>query len=58
MAAYAVEVKIINGQPETAAAEAETYIETLDSTNDAIISVDVVGGNDFVTFIIVHNVGA
>lgn len=58
MAVYAVEVKVINGQPSAAAAEAETYIETLDSTNDSIISVDVVGNNEFVTFFITHNVGA
>lgn len=54
MAAYAVEIKVINGPPETAATEAETYIETLDSTTGAIVDLTIVGNNEFVTFIITH----
>ncbi len=54
MALYTVEVKQINGTPEAAAAEAETYIETLDDGTQTILAIDVVGDNMFVTFFITH----
>lgn len=55
MAAYAVNYELFRGEVEDAMAAAETYIETLDSTNDSIISIDVVGDNNFVTIMICHN---
>ena len=56
MAAYNAVVKRIRGvNNDTTAALIQAYIESLDSTNDAIISVDVVGDNNYVTAIIVHN---
>ena len=54
MAAYAVEVYELNGTPEDAAAEAETYIETLDDTTQTILDINIVGDNMFVTFFITH----
>jgi hypothetical protein len=56
MAAYNAVVKRIRGvNNDTTAAAIQAYIESLDSTNDTIISVDVVGDNNYVTAIIVHN---
>lgn len=55
MAAYAVNFELFRGEVENAMADAETYIETLDSTNDSIISVTMVGDNNFVTICVLHN---
>lgn len=54
MAAYSVEVYQLNGTPDAAAAEAEAYIDTLDSTTGAILSINIVGDNMFVTIFITH----
>lgn len=54
MAAYSVEVKQLNGTPQAAADEAEAYIDTLDSTTGAILSINIVGDNMFVTIFITH----
>lgn len=55
MAAYDVVVKKIRGTPETIDDLMVTYIETLDSTNNIIISINTVGDNNFVTALITHN---
>jgi len=54
MANYAVVDKVITGTPTVAMAEAETYIETLDETTGAIISLQVVGNNEYITICIIH----
>jgi uncharacterized radical SAM superfamily protein len=54
MADYIVTTKIIRGTAVEVAAAAETYLETLDSTTKAVISIDVVGDNSTVTMIILH----
>ena len=54
MAAYVVTDKVIRGTPTAVAAAAETYLETIDSTTQAVISIDVVGDNNNVTMIILH----
>lgn len=55
MAAYAINYELFRGTIEDAMAAAETYIETLDSTNDSIIDVSVVGDNNYVTILVCHN---
>jgi len=56
MAAYNAIVKRLRGVNNDATmAVIQAYIESLDSTNDAIISVDIVGDNNYITAIIVHN---
>lgn len=55
MAAYNVIVKRIRGvNNDTTAAAIQAYIESLDSTAQAIISVDVVGDNNYITCVITH----
>jgi hypothetical protein len=54
MANYFVTRKVIRGTAVAVAAEAETYLETIDSTTQAVISIDVVGDNSTVTMIILH----
>jgi len=54
MAAYAVVDKIIRGQPTEVLAEAETYLETLDSTNNPLYLIQCVGDNNYVTLLIIH----
>lgn len=56
MAAYNAVVKRLRGVNNDATmAVIQAYIEALDSTNEAIISVDIVGDNNYITAIIVHN---
>jgi hypothetical protein len=52
---YAINYEYFRGTIEDAIAAAEVYVETLDSTNDAIISIDVVGDNNFITICVAHN---
>jgi hypothetical protein len=54
MAVYKITDKVIRGTAEEVAAEAETYLETIDSTTQAVVSIDVVGDNNHVTMIIIH----
>lgn len=51
---YEAEVHQFNGTPAAAAAEAEAYIETLDSTTQTILDISEVGNNQFVTIFITH----
>lgn len=51
---YGVAVYQLNGTPSDAAAEAETYIETLDDTTQTILDISTVGNNQFVTITITH----
>jgi len=56
MAAYNAVVKRLRGiNNDATMAVIQAYIEALDSTNEAIISVDIVGDNNYITAIIVHN---
>ena len=56
MTAYNVVVKRLRGLNNDATmAVIQAYIESLDSTAQAVISVDIVGDNNFITAIIVHN---
>ncbi len=54
MANYIITDKVIRGTAVAVAAAAETYLETLDSTTQAVVSIDVVGDNNNVTMIILH----
>lgn len=54
MANYIITTKIIRGTPSAAAAEAETYLETIDSTTQPIVDISVVGDSNSVTIIIIH----
>ncbi len=54
MAAYKIVDKVIRGTAKDVAAAAETYLESIDSTTEAIVSIDVVGDNNHVTMIILH----
>jgi hypothetical protein len=53
MAVYDITRKVIRGTPTDAAAAVETYLETI---NDAktLYFFDVVGDQNFVTYIILH----
>ena len=56
MAVYNAIVKRIRGEATDATALAiQAYIEALDSTNDVLISVNIVGDNNFITCFITHN---
>jgi hypothetical protein len=56
MAAYDATVKRIRGVNNDALATAiQTYIETQDSTTAALISINFLGDNNYVTCIITHN---
>jgi hypothetical protein len=54
MAAYIITDKVIRGTPTAVAALAETYLETLDSTTQAVVNISVVGDQNGVTMIILH----
>jgi hypothetical protein len=54
MANYKITDKVIRGTPTEVAAAAETYLETIDSTTHAVVSIDVVGDNSGCTMIILH----
>lgn len=54
MALYALTDKVIRGTPTDAAAEAETYLETVDDTK-VLHYFGVVGDSNFVTYIILHD---
>ena len=54
MAAYAVTDKVISGTPADVAADAETYLETLDDSKTIHIS-ESVGDNMWQTLIIIHD---
>jgi len=53
MALYAITDKVIRGTPTAAAAEAETYLQTIDNTK-TLYYFGVVGDSNFVTYIILH----
>lgn len=56
MAAYNAIVKRIRGiNNDATMAVIQAYIEGLDSTAQAVISVDIVGDNNYITAIIIHN---
>lgn len=55
MAAYDAVVKVLRGTPTDLDDLMQAYIETLDSTNNAIIGISVVGDNSFATAFITHN---
>lgn len=55
MAAYDAVVKVLRGTPTDLDDLMQTYIETLDSTNNTIIGISVVGDNNFATAFITHN---
>lgn len=55
MAAYDAVVKVLRGTPTDLDDLMQAYIETLDSTNNAIIGISVVGDNNFATAFITHN---
>lgn len=54
MAAYDVICKKLRGEPDDIDALIQAYIETLDSTANAVIDISVVGDNNFVTAFITH----
>jgi uncharacterized radical SAM superfamily protein len=54
MANYIITTKILRGTAVEVAAAAETYLESIDSTTHAVVSMDVVGDNNTVTMIILH----
>jgi uncharacterized radical SAM superfamily protein len=54
MANYIITKKVIRGTAKAVAAAAETYLETIDSTTQAVVSIDVVGDNNTITMIILH----
>lgn len=51
---YIITDKVIRGTPTEVAAEAETYLETIDDTTQTIVDISVVGDNNTVTMIILH----
>ncbi len=53
MAAYAITDKVIRGTPTDAAAEVETYLQTVVNTK-TLYFFNVVGDQNFVTYIILH----
>lgn len=54
MATYSIVDKVIDGTPADVAAEAETYLETLDSTNNPIYFTTIVGDNMWCKLTIIH----
>lgn len=54
MAAYAITDKVIRGTPTEAAAEVETYLETIDDAK-TLHFFNVVGDQNQVTYIILHD---
>ena len=54
MALYEVTDKVIRGDPAVALAALETYLETVTNTK-TIHLITAVGGNNYVTFFILHD---
>lgn len=54
MANYIITKKVIRGTPTEVAAEAETYLETIDDTTQPLLDISVAGDSNWVTMIILH----
>jgi hypothetical protein len=52
---YLVDMEVFRGEIDTAMAAAEAYIETLVKATAAVISINIVGDNNYCSVIVCNN---